>query len=181
MEIWKDVIGYENKYLVSNLGRLKSLPKNGRKHEIIIKPLLQKNGYYAVDLCKDSKVKKYTLHRLIALAFIENKENKPQVNHINGIKTDNRVENLEWNTRSENQLHSIRIGLRTTVGEKNSQAKLNKEQVLEIFHSKEMYKFIALKYNISISAISDIKRGYSWTHITGMKNIKKSVGKSLIY
>lgn len=114
------------------------------------------------------------MHRLIAKSFIDNPENKEQVNHINGNKLDNRPLNLEWNTRSENQLHSIKAGLRTTVGVKNSQTKLTEENVLKIFNDLRRTKDIALEYNISDSSVSGIKSGYSWTHITGMKNTKKN-------
>lgn len=173
MEIWKDISGYENVYLASNLGRIKSLPKKTRKGERVLSPIKGVN-YFTVDLVKDKKVKKYLVHRLIAETFIGNLENKPQVNHINGIKTDNRIENLEWVTRSENQLHSIRAGLRTTNGIKNSQCKLSEKEVLIILNDNRKYKYIAEQYNTSIPTISDIKRGYSWTHLTGLRNIKTS-------
>lgn len=173
MEIFKDVIGYEGKYFVSNLGNIKSSPKTHRRKEIILKTMPLKGGYLTVDLCKDKLVTKTLVHRIVANAFIPNPENKPQVNHINGNKQDNRVENLEWVTHSENQLHSIKIGIRTTKGEKNSQSKLRSEQVLEILKDNRLYKFIAADYGISIYTVSDIKRGYSWTHITNLKNLKK--------
>lgn len=173
MEIWKDIKGYENRYQVSNLGRIKSLPKNGRKEELILKPQPLKTGYLSIDLCKDSKTKKLSIHRIVAKTFIENTFNKEEVNHINGLKTDNRVENLEWNTKSENQKHSIRIGLRSAKGIKNSQVKLKEEEVLIIYNSLEKYNILSEKYNVSISTISDIKRGYSWVHITGHNEIRK--------
>jgi hypothetical protein len=174
-ETWKDVAGYENKYQVNNFGHIKSLLRKGK---ILKNSVLSKTGYLCVDLCYNGKITKHTIHRLVAKAFIPNPENKEQVNHINGVKKDNRVINLEWSTRSENQLHSIRIGLRTTKGEKNSQSKLSSDDVLHILESKEKYNILSKKYNISISTISDIKRGYSWTHITGLYN-KKINGKTV--
>ncbi len=173
MEIYKDILDYEGRYYVSNLGNIKSSPKEHRRKEIELKKIPLKLGYLTVDLCKNKKTKKFLVHRLVALAFLPNSENKPQVNHINGIKTDNRVENLEWVTRSENQKHAIDIGLRSTKGEKNSQSKLNEKSVLKILHDKRPYKEISKEYNISIYTVSDIKRGYSWTHVTNLKNIKK--------
>jgi hypothetical protein len=157
--------GFEN-YEVNELGEIWSLPKKTRNGVRIVKATkYPKTGYMYVDLCKDGKVKKFTVHRLVALNLIPNPENKPQVNHINGNKTDNRVENLEWCTRSENQKHSIQIGLRTTKGEKNSQSKLNEQDVLYIRNSKEKGSILAKKFNISHPTICDIRKYRSWTHV----------------
>lgn len=157
--------GFEN-YEVDELGQIWSLPKKTRKGTRLIKPLKHpKTGYMYVDLCKDGKVKKFTVHRLVAITLIPNTENKCQVNHINGDKTDNRVINLEWNTGSENQKHSIRIGLRTTNGIKNSQSKLTEEQVLYIRSSEEKGYMLAKRFNISHATICDIKKRRSWLHI----------------
>lgn len=176
MEVWKYIKGYENLYLISNLGNIKSLPKKTRKGIRLLKPVKTQH-YFTIDLVKEKKVKKYLLHRLVAQTFLENKENKPQVNHIDGDKSNNSIKNLEWNTRSENQLHSISTGLRTTVGAKNSQCKLSDNLVKQIFYDKRIYKLISKDFGISIPTVCDIKRGYSWTHITGMKNLKKQILK----
>lgn len=163
--IMTKIKGFEG-YEVNENGEIFSLPKKTRKGVRKIKPLQHsKTGYMYVDLCSNGKIKKFTVHRLIAMAFIPNPDNKPQVNHINGIKTDNRVENLEWTTRSENQLHSIKCGLRTTVGEKNSQCKLSEKDAFNIKYSKEKTSDLSRKYNISQSTICDIRKGRSWTHI----------------
>ncbi len=108
-EKWKDIRGYEGLYKISNLGRVKSLwPCRRGSKPRILKNLKQKVGYSGIELCKNKKHTRFNIHRLVGIAFIKNPLNKPQVNHINGVKTDNRVENLDWCTRSENEYHSYR-------------------------------------------------------------------------
>ncbi len=121
MEIWKDIEGFEGKYMISDHGRIKSLTDyKGRARELIRKPRIAKNGYYYVNLFKKSKCKSKKPHRLVAEAFIHNPFKKETVNHINGIKTDNRVENLEWATQKENSEHAYRTKLAIpTIGERN--------------------------------------------------------------
>ena len=110
-EIWKDVKGYEGLYQVSNLGRVKSFDTKDKLDRIrkgrILKGYKQGGGYLQVSLYKNGKHKKY-IHRLVAQAFIPNPEHKPQVNHIDEIKTNNMVSNLEWSTSKENLNHGTR-------------------------------------------------------------------------
>lgn len=110
--------GFEGKYEISSYGRVKSLarPKcilHGKQkwwREKIMKLDARKTGYLYVDFyTRDGRKKSFLVHRLVAEAFIENSSSKPQVNHKNGDKYDNRVENLEWNTSQENNLHSARV------------------------------------------------------------------------
>ena len=118
-EIWKDIKGYEGLYKVSNLGRIKSLERKvwNRfqyviKKERILEPRYNGKGYVTYALFKTGKRKEFKGHWLVLSNFVENIENKPQINHINGKKDDNRVSNLEWCTNSENQKHAIANGLR---------------------------------------------------------------------
>lgn len=108
-EIWKDIKGYEGLYQVSNLGRIKSFHKY-RTTNRIMKPRL-KRGYYQIGLRKDSKRKWYSIHRLVAQAFILNSNNYPIINHKDGNKLNNNVDNLEWCTYSYNSKEAIRLGL----------------------------------------------------------------------
>lgn len=109
-EIWKDIEEYEGLYQVSNLGRIKRLKGIGCTEERFIKPCIRK-GYYFVFLYRNSKYKTMSIHRLVALSFLLNKYDKMEVNHIDGVKLNNCVENLEWNTRSENAKHAYDTGL----------------------------------------------------------------------
>lgn len=122
-EIWKDIEGYEGLYQVSNLGRVKSLPKqHGRRYwnnEFILKQNKSNNGYVCVILQKNKIKYRKSIHRLVASAFIPNFENKPQINHKDGNKLNNCIDNLEWVTASENQIHSRKNGLQVSVSGEN--------------------------------------------------------------
>ena len=112
-EVWKACIGFSEKYEVSNFGRIRSYSvKNGAAKRtstpLIIKGWKNTHGYQKVNINRKS----VSVHRLVAFAFIPNPENKRTVNHKNGIKTDNRIENLEWATMAENLIHASETGLR---------------------------------------------------------------------
>ena len=108
MEEWRDIKGFEGKYMVSNLGRVKSLNYRRTGKEKILKAFANNCGYLRVMLCKDGKSKLYLVHVLVAIAFCENPEGYTDVNHINEVKSDNRAENLEFCSRSYNNTYNNR-------------------------------------------------------------------------
>ena len=118
IEEWRDVKGYEGMYLISNYGNVVSLDrkvksKNGYRNSKGRSITVRKNnfGYLDTRLYKNGTKKSAFIHRIVAEAFLPNPENKPVVNHKNGIKSDNRLCNLEWCTSSENKIHAIQTGL----------------------------------------------------------------------
>ena len=162
-EIWKDIRGFNGKYSLSNLGSVKNniTDKN-------LKPMKNHNGYLVVHLWNRKKMS-FRIHRIVAEMFIPNSENKKTVNHINGIKTDNRVENLEWSTSSENIKHAFDCGLnKGNCGEKHGSSKLKESDILSIrnyFNNGKKQSDIAKMYKISASQVCAIISRKKWKHI----------------
>lgn len=170
-EIWKDIPNYEGMYQVSSLGRVKSLDRTivnslGRiiKYKGKIRATQKHNQGY-LSLCLRNGAKQYLVHRLVASAFIENKQNKEFVNHKNGDKTDNRVENLEWCTRQENENHAFKTGLKNSSGTANTQAKLKDSDVIYIRNTTLPSKRLAHKFKVSCATINRVRQGVIWKHI----------------
>ena len=141
IEEWRDVLGYEGVYQVSNCGRVKRVGSGQGTAEKILKPgngsyrnAIDGTAYQIVALCMDGHPKMKNVHRLVAEAFIPNPERKPQVNHINGKKDDNRAENLEWVTGSENCLHCAR-----TLGHREPKAFGIRGQQIECLETGEVF------------------------------------------
>ncbi len=177
-EIWKDIPGYEGYYQVSNKGRVRCLERyvsrNDGRHGLviqrvdprIIRPLTLKTGYKSVMLHKEGKTKRTTIHRLVALAFIPNPHNKRTVNHKDGVRTNNNVENLEWCTQSENILHASRVLHTLTFHGKPVRCIETGE---EFRSAKEAARKYGLADTNLSSAIRGVKQqtfaGYHWEYI----------------
>jgi len=173
-QTWKSIPNF-SLYEASNDGFIRSInyKKTGRKQ--ILKPALNKSGYLRTVLLNDKKeYKSILIHRLVAMTFIVNINNKSQINHINGIKTDNRIENIEWCTHQENIRHAtINKMQKPRLGSLNGNSKLTEKEVKEIRDYKELKgfhynrKLLANKYNVSECCIKEIitRRKGLWRHV----------------
>lgn len=164
-EIWKDIEGFEGVYKVSNKGRVMSFKYSREK---VLRNAVT-NGREFVRLLKNGSYHCFHINRLVATTFLPNPENKAQVNHINGIKIDNRVENLEWCTHSENIKHAIENKLIVhEKGENHQRSLLKEKDVISIRQKKVMgakYIDLSKEYNVSIGCIQGIVERRNWTHI----------------
>ncbi len=174
-EEWRDVIGFENYLQVSSLGRVLSkerfspyIRKNRSQMKYcksyICKPGLTKAGYVEIALCIEGVQKKFRLHRLIGKAFVPGYEQGFTINHINGNKSDNRIENLEWVTQAENTKHEWRIGLCDLRGSKHPRSKLTENAVKRI-KSGENVISLAKEFGVARNTIYKVKYGINWAHI----------------
>jgi len=156
---FKNIRGYEGRYMISEKGEIYS--KISKK---ILKTCLTKVNYHMITLCGRYKKEKLYVHRLLAIAFIPNPENKATVNHKNGVKTDNRLANLEWNTYSENNQHALDNKLRIP----QCGRKLTEGQVRSIrIYLKQGVSpvIIGKRYKVHDRTIRDIRNGRTWKHI----------------
>ncbi len=165
---WKSVPGYEEEYQISNTGLIKSLARvvksNSTNHwytksEKLLKPEIMNSGYYRVQLLKNGIINRFLVHRLVAKVFIPNPLDKPEVNHKDGNKLNNHVENLEWVTISENKKHALATGLRNpklaaTYIPENIRFLIKKEYI----KGSKLHGCIALglKYNIGKQSVLNI-------------------------
>jgi len=165
VEQWKDIPKYEGVYSASDLGRIMRMGTNKTRKPKIRCQSINHKGYLECSLHKDGIRKKHMSHRLVAMSFIPNPENKPEVNHKKGVKKDNRPTELEWVTAKENSQHSIETGLQNCKGENSSKAKITNEQARDIKFSKSSTKEMMSKYKVSNATIYKIRNNKVWKHI----------------
>lgn len=180
-EAWKAVVGHENRYEVSNLGRVKSLARIEEKYnkatlikyhvrERILKPTIA-FGYPKVVLSINTKQRWAFVHRLLAQAFIPNPENKREVNHKDLNRMNCVLDNLEWTTSAENKRHAKKNGrYRILKGEERWCSKLNEDKVREIRFTRSLpnpptYETLAKQYGVGSSTIGSAATRKTWTHI----------------
>ena len=170
--IWKDIAGYEGLYQISNIGTVYSV-----RYKRFRKPKTDKCGYEVVGLCKDGKTRWFSIHRLVASALIPNPCGFPEVNHIDGNKQNNWVDNLEWCDHSANILHAYKTGL-MTYSIQNKQKRLHNLIMANAKLSKEIAqrirseykegvrgygcKSLAKKYGVCDKTIRDIIKNRAW-------------------
>jgi hypothetical protein len=173
MEVWKPIVGYEGKYEVSSTGKIKSLNYHRSGKPKVLSPKINKYGYLCVLLYNKGKRKDATIHRLVAMSFINNPKGLPQINHKNECKQDNRVENLEWCTN----IYNANYGTRNVRAINNRHTGKVRKNVLQMKDGIVVGKYISImeasrQTGIPFRSISRVARGerkrthgYEWTFI----------------
>lgn len=164
----KDVEDFEGRFMITDFGRLFSI--NGRwKGAKLMQPNIgKKEGYYITSLRMKPKRKTVRIHQLVGLHFVDNPDNKPQLNHEDGNKLNNHYSNLKWCTGAENIEHAVRTGLLDMKGEKHHHAKLKDDDIQLIFkmrHQRMLMKDIAARFDVSRRTIGDVLNRRLWTHV----------------
>ena len=167
-EEWLPIVGYEGLYKVSDFGRImrtKDMP--GTFDGKILKTHLNRGGYQTLNIYKNGKRHIFTVHRLVMEAFVSIRPDDMQVNHKDGDKTNNHLDNLEYVTISENHRHAFRIGLKSQRGDSASNRKLSVKDVYDIrkLLPEETQESIAKRFNVCRAAIGNIATGKSWGYL----------------
>lgn len=162
---WVNVIGFEDRYIVSDTGLVKSINSNK-----ILKPGINKKGYLSVVLQMNCYKKTIRLNRLVAIHFIANPDNKPEVNHRNGDKSNNHKSNLQWVTKSENEIHAHKNGLKPNHGKWNRLLDEKKvKKILNLYSLNKNKSDISRRLKVNRKTVSQIINGNSYKEITGIK------------
>ena len=161
MKIYKNYL----QYIITEEGKV-------LRNNKILNPAVTAKGYYRITFSKNGKIKTFSVHRLVAELYVDNPNNYPFVNHIDGNKLNNHYTNLEWCNNSQNLIHAYKIGLRSKIsrqGENNGRCKITEETAKKIKTEANLktnkVKDIAQKYNVSRQLVSSIKKGTRWAHI----------------
>lgn len=163
LEEWRPVKGYEGHHEVSDRGRIRRVGGE------MLNPSLHHEGYYRVCLRVHGKKRDFSVHRLVLIAFRGDQPPKHEASHLNGCRTDNRLENLQWETSSQNKLRRRQHGT-DHGGERNPNSKLTNHQVLEIRRRRkngETYSSIAKDYGVTFTNVASITKHKSWQHALG--------------
>lgn len=180
-ETWNPVEGFESNYQVSSMGRIRRISRQcGTRVGLTLKPYTNKHGYAVVTLCSQGAKTRKAVHKIVATAFLGSAKNGLEVNHINGVKTDNQADNLEWVTREGNTSHAMKMNL-VPCGDRNGNRKLSSSQVLEIMTYSgsviSAVKQFSDKFGVSKTSIYDILSGKTWKHLREVSGAKaKSKG-----
>lgn len=164
--MWKNILGYEGKYEVSSSGQVRSMRYNNTSKIKILSQKTNRGGYQQVTLCSNGKTRTFSVHRLVAQAFLPNYSDDTQVNHIDCDKKNNAVSNLEMCTQQENMNHARRNGLlKTLKGDDCPTAKLTSDIVREIRKSPKRNIELAKEYGVHRSLVSMVRRGKIWKDV----------------
>lgn len=176
IEVWKSVVGYEGIYEISNFGNVRSVERvivyeDGRIYNYPSRNLSFNKtvqGYNSVHLYKNCKRKNKKVHILVAEAFLDNPENLPDVNHIDGQKRNNHVDNLEWSSRYDNMRHAFETGLANNTGTNHGNNVYTEEQILkvkELLNLNIPYSDIETETGVKRGTIYVVKSGKQWKHL----------------
>lgn len=167
-EQWQDIPGYEGVYAVSNFGRVKRYPGYQAKTERLLKPRIKNSGYLFVTLTTNNRKRNFYIHSLVARAFIGERPPRMDVNHKDGIKTNNCADNLEFVSRTENMSHARQLGLHDNRGERQWKAKLTEEDVLGIRYAHDkcgLLEELPDIFGVDRRTVLDVLEYKTWRHV----------------
>lgn len=168
LEEWRDMPGYEGSYQVSDMGRVRNIRYGAQRQIRLLNPYLNGKRYFRIRISRKGQMQNFLVHRLVMAAFVGKCPEGYEVNHKNGVATDNRLENLEYVTRAENMRHMAEVLKRIKFGEDRNDSKLTESNVIEIRMLRAIgmtLMEIASRYGVSAGTISSAVRRVTWKHI----------------